>query len=124
MGMEQTRYYKSTLFLIFLFFILSIFIPKFSIFDGLIEFPKNYKLPIASYISSFIKWLLEDANFVLFSFKDLTRAFGAIFDAPSNFLKGLLATGFKYESVNGESTFIQPLPWVSVILIFVMIFFF
>ena len=65
--------------------------------------------------------MIEDASFGIFSFKELTRALGSVFDAPSIFLKGLLATGFKYETTAGNSVLIQPLPWISVIFIFVMI---
>ena len=119
--MEFKKYFQSTFFFLFLFLILSLIIPKFSIFENLIELPNDYKLPIASYISSITKWLIEDASFGIFSFKELTRALGSVFDAPSIFLKGLLATGFKYETTAGNSVLIQPLPWISVIFIFVMI---
>ncbi len=119
--MEFKKVFQSTIFLIFLFFVLSILIPKFIIFENLIEFPNNYKLPIAKYITTITKWLIEEASFGIFSFKEFTRALGSIFDAPSIFLKKLLATGFKYETASGKSALIQPLPWISVIFIFIMI---
>ncbi len=119
--MEFKKVFQSTIFLIFLFFVLSILIPKFIIFENLIEFPNNYKLPIAKYITTITKWLIEEASFGIFSFKEFTRALGSIFDAPSIFLKQLLATGFKYETASGKSALIQPLPWISVIFIFIMI---
>ncbi len=119
--MEFKKVFQSTIFLIFLFFVLSILITKFIIFENLIEFPNNYKLPIAKYITTITKWLIEEASFGIFSFKEFTRALGSIFDAPSIFLKKLLATGFKYETASGKSALIQPLPWISVIFIFIMI---
>ena len=115
------KYSQSTFFFILLFFILSLLIPKFSIFNYLIEFPNNYKLPIAKNITYIIKWLIEDASLGIFSFKELTRAVGSILDIPSIFLKGLLATGFKFEIASGDSILIQPLSWISVIFVFVMI---
>ena len=115
------KYSQSTFFFILIFFILSILIPKFSIFNYLIEFPNNFKLPIAKNITFITKWLIEDASLGIFSFKELTRAIGSILDVPSIFLKGLLATGFKFEIANGDSILIQPLSWISIIFIFVMI---
>ena len=115
------KYSQSTFFFILIFFILSILIPKFSIFNYLIEFPNNFKLPIAKNITFITKWLIEDASLGIFSFKELTRAIGSILNVPSIFLKGLLATGFKFEIANGDSILIQPLSWISIIFIFVMI---
>ena len=69
--MEFKKVFQSTIFLIFLFFVLSILIPKFIIFENLIEFPNNYKLPIAKYITTITKWLIEEASFGIFSFKSL-----------------------------------------------------
>ncbi len=115
------KYSQSTIFFILLFFILSLLIPKFSIFSNLIDFPNNYKLPIAKNITFITKWLIEDANLGIFSFKEFTRAIGSMLDTPSIFLKGLLATGFKFETTTGDSFLIQPLSWISVIFIFVMI---
>jgi len=115
------KYSQSSFFFILIFFILSILIPKFSIFNYLIEFPNNFKLPIAKNITFITKWLIEDASLGIFSFKELTRAIGSILDVPSIFLKGLLATGFKFEISSGDSILIQPLSWISIIFIFVMI---
>ena len=115
------KYSQSTFFFILIFFILSILIPKFSIFNYLIEFPNNFKLPIAKNITFITKWLIEDASLGIFTFKELTRAIGSILDVPSVFLKGLLATGFKFEISSGDSILIQPLSWISIIFIFVMI---
>ena len=115
------KYSQSTFFFILIFFILSILIPKFSFFNYLIEIPNNFKLPIAKNITFITKWLIEDASLGIFSFKELTRAIGSILDIPSIFLKGLLATGFKFEIASGDSILIQPLSWISIIFIFVMI---
>jgi glycine betaine/proline transport system permease protein len=115
------KYSQSTFFFILIFFILSILIPKFSFFNYLIEIPNNFKLPIAKNITIITKWLIEDASLGIFSFKQFTRAIGSILDVPSIFLKGLLATGFKFEISSGESILIQPLSWISIIFIFVMI---
>tara|TARA_B100000579_G_scaffold383969_1_gene354115 strand:- start:397 stop:2373 length:1977 start_codon:yes stop_codon:yes gene_type:complete len=115
------KYSQSTFFFILLFFVLSLLIPKFSIFNNLIELPTNYKLPVAKNITFFTQWLIEDATLGIFTFKEFTRAIGSILDIPSTFLKGLLATGFKFETSNGGTIFIEPFSWISVIFVFVMI---
>ena len=115
------KYSQSTFFIILLFFVLSLLIPKFSIFNNLIELPTNYKLPVAKNITFFTQWLIEDATLGIFTFKEFTRAIGSILDIPSTFLKGLLATGFKFETANGGTIFIEPFSWISVIFVFVMI---
>ena len=39
-----------------------------------IKYPKHLIFPLKIYISNFVKWLMNDAHFIIFSFKDLTRA--------------------------------------------------
>ena len=56
------KYSQSTIFFILLFFILSLLIPKFSIFSNLIDFPNNYKLPIAKNITFITKWISNCTN--------------------------------------------------------------
>ena len=90
-----------------------------SFFSWIIEFPDLLKVPIAKYITIFVKWLIEDADFGLFTFKQFTRAIGSLLDAPSLFLKGFLANGFEYEMDNSDILYIPPLSWMSVIFIFV-----
>ena len=105
----------------FLSLILIFFLYFFSnsFFSWIIEFPDLLKIPIAKYITIFVKWLIEDADFGLFTFKQLTRAIGSLLDAPSLFLKGFLANGFEFEMANGDILYIPPLSWMSVIFIFV-----
>ena len=78
------------------------------------SYPKAWTLPVAAKITAAMKWLLNDADFGLFTFKEMTRGLGALLDAPTLFLKGLLATGFKFELESGESLRIPPLSWIAV----------
>tara|TARA_B100000575_G_scaffold284912_1_gene279575 strand:- start:925 stop:2901 length:1977 start_codon:yes stop_codon:yes gene_type:complete len=112
---------RNTFFIFIIFLVISFLITKISFIDFFIEIPNNYKLPVAKYITIFTKWLIEEANFGFFSFKEFTRSVGLVLDMPSIFLKGLLATGFKIENSAGEVLLIKPLSWVSVIFIFAII---
>jgi len=91
------------------------------LFPWVSEFPENIELPIAKYITIFVKWLIEVADFGLFTFKEFTRAIGSFLDAPSLFLKGLLAKGFEFELSDQNTFFIPPLSWIAIIIVFVVL---
>jgi hypothetical protein len=50
----------------------------------LMKVPRELRLPIKDDISTFMKWLLEDATFGLFSFTDLTRASPGCWSSPTS----------------------------------------
>jgi len=82
-----------------------------------VVYPTPWQVNVQKAISYAVKWLIDDADFGVFTFKQLTRGLGALLDAPTLFLKGLLVTGFK---VGGDATWrIPALSWVAVIVIFV-----
>src|SRR5680860_554808 len=79
------------------------------------EVPPQWRLGLDTAISNFMKWLVNDATFGLFTFKEATRAI-------SDFLNVLLTTAtatFSTGILRGSgSTAIQlapPLPWVAVV---------
>ena len=39
----------------------------------LVKYPKHYSFPFAIYTTTFVKWLINEANFWLFTFNDLTQ---------------------------------------------------
>jgi glycine betaine/proline transport system permease protein len=55
--------------------------------------PKPDIIPFARWISAFTKWLLNDATFGLFTFRDLTRAMAAVVDAPYRLVLGAISGG-------------------------------
>lgn len=82
----------------------------------IIRFPTKWQLELDGAISGFLTWLVEDAGFYFFSFKDLTRAIAALIEAPYQFLRNLLIEGFS--SGYGE-TAVQLAPslsWIAVII--------
>ena len=81
-------------------------------------YPDSLIVPVAGGLSRFINWLVKDADFGLFTFKDLTRGFGASLDAPVHFLKGALATGFSFGGSDGSAYYIPPLSWLGMIALF------
>jgi glycine betaine/proline transport system permease protein len=69
------------------------------------DWPRAVQLPAAKWISSFVKWLLNEANFGLFTFRELTRGISAVIDLPYRAVLGLLSGGFGV---------LPPLGWVTV----------
>jgi hypothetical protein len=46
------------------------------------DYPKEHDRPLAKWISAFMKWLINEATFGLFSFTELTRFISAVLDMP------------------------------------------
>ena len=79
-----------------------------------IKYPKQFIFPLKIYISSFVKWLMNEAHFVIFSFKDLTRSISWIIEQPYQFILSLFAKGF-YKGQGQEAQLIlPPLSWIAV----------
>ncbi|MDP2118670.1 MAG: ABC transporter permease subunit [Hoeflea sp.] len=79
------------------------------------EFPKAWYVPMARWISSAMKWLIDEASFGLFSFTDLTRFISAVLDVPYRLALSLLSTGFLEGSGSSAVQIVPPLPWIAVI---------
>ncbi len=72
------------------------------------EYPKKWVVPAARWISDFTKWLLNDASFGLFTFRDLTRFLSTLVDIPYQAVAGILSGGV--DALN-----LPPLSWVGLI---------
>lgn len=104
---------------LFLTILLSIYGNQFFEFIGLewaAAFPKNFIFPLKNHISSFIKWLV-DADFILFSFNDITRSISWIIEKPYKFILSLIANGF-FEGKGSQAILIlSPVSWIAIIII-------
>ena len=59
------------------------------------KYPKGWMIPLRFWISDFMKWLINDASFGLFTFKELTRSIAWLLTWPLDIAEGLLASGFE-----------------------------
>lgn len=84
-------------------------------FPAAFDYPKAYVIKLAKWISSAMKWLINEASFGLFSFTDLTRFISAVLDVPYTLAASLLSTGFLEGSGSSAIEIVPPLPWVAVI---------
>lgn len=81
----------------------------------LTKYPKDWVFPTKTYFSSFMKWLIEDASFGLFTFTELTRAISWLIEQPYKFVLALLSTGFTTGFGKNLVQILPPLSWLSVL---------
>jgi glycine betaine/proline transport system permease protein len=46
------------------------------------DYPRAWELPVRAWIGDAVRWLVNDADFGLFTFRDLTRSIAAVIDVP------------------------------------------
>lgn len=78
------------------------------------EYPAAWVIPLKSYISSVMKWLVNEASFGLFTFTDLTRAIAWLIEQPYLLARNLLATGFMDGVGRRAVQVLPPLSWIAV----------
>lgn len=80
------------------------------------KYPTAWQIPLAKWVSDFMKWLMNEASFGLFTVKELTRAIASVLDAPLTLAKATLATGFS-RGQGSDAVLIMPaIPWFSMII--------
>ena len=60
----------------------------------IIRYPRAWELPLESWLSAAMTWLVEEAGLGLFTFRDLTRAIAAAIEAPYRLVRAALIDGF------------------------------
>ncbi len=107
-----------------IFWILALLTSVFFYIEGkglfpkwMFKIPRKSQLPIKKYFSSFMEWLVEDANFGFFTFKEMTRSFSWLLDVPLSFSTSLLSTGFLEGQGSQAVQILPPLSWIAVIAV-------
>jgi glycine betaine/proline transport system permease protein len=93
---------------------------SFGLPDGTIpgwfkEIPPQWRLGLNTAISDFMKWLVEDASFGLFTFKEATRAISSALDVPLTAATAIFSTGLLRGSGSTAVQLAPPLPWIAVV---------
>jgi glycine betaine/proline transport system permease protein len=83
--------------------------------------PREFRIPLRRWIGDFMKWLVEDAGFGLFSFTDLTRFIASMIELPYKIVLSLLSTGFLQGQGSDAVQVLPPVSWIAVIAIVAMI---
>ena len=76
--------------------------------------PKAMQLPMARWIGAGMKWLTDSAAIGPVGFKDLTRGFAAVVEAPYEAARVLLVDGITEGKGRRAATIVPPLGWVAV----------
>ena len=82
--------------------------------------PRPWHIPLRYWISDFMKWLLNDFDLGLFTFREFTRSLAWIIEQPYWLAKSLLSTGF-LEGQGSDAVEIFPrLSWLALFALIVL----
>ncbi len=85
-----------------------------------VEYPRAWVVPLKFWISDFMKWLINDADLGLFTFKEFTRSISWVLNWFLVAAHGIFAGGVKIP-LNSEAFFqIPPISWVALICVLVL----
>jgi glycine betaine/proline transport system permease protein len=90
-------------------------LPEGTVPEWMREIPPEWRIGLASGISRFMNWLVDDATFGLFTFKDATRAISALLDVPLTAATAIFSSGLLRGSGSTAVQLAPPLPWIAVI---------
>ncbi len=79
------------------------------------DYPRAWQIPAARHIGGWMKWLVNEASFGLFSFTDFTRFLAALIDIPYTLALSLLSTGFLSGQGSAAVQIVPPLSFLGVI---------
>jgi glycine betaine/proline transport system permease protein len=85
------------------------------------NYPASWRLPAARWIGNATKWLVNEASFGLFTFKDLTRFIAAVIDVPYRIALSLLHTGLLEGQGSSAVQLLPPVSWIAIIVAIVLI---
>ena len=84
-----------------------------------LKYPRAWQIPLKTEISAFMKWLVNDASFGLFTFQELTRSIAWLLEWPLALATSLLASGFVRGLGSDAVQLLPPLTWIAVIAVLV-----
>ena len=85
-----------------------------------LKYPRYWEVPLKGWISDLMKWLVNDATFGLFTFKELTRSISWLLDWPLQLATSLLSSGFLYGQGSKAVLVLPPLTWIAVTAVAVL----
>ena len=79
------------------------------------QYPRGWIWPIRFEITAFMKWLINDATFGLFTFKELTRSVSWLLDWPLTAATSLFSSGLMQGQGSDAVQLAPPLSWLAVL---------
>ncbi|MCP4472958.1 MAG: ABC transporter permease subunit [Gammaproteobacteria bacterium] len=78
-------------------------------------YPRSWQLPLAGWITTFMKWLINSFDLGLFTFKEFTRGVAWVVEQPYIIVKSTLSTGF-LSGVGSDAVLVFPrVSWVAMV---------
>ena len=90
-------------------------LPEGTIPGWMREVPPQWRLGLDTAISNFMKWLVNDATFGLFTFREATRAISDFLNVLLTTATAIFSTGILRGSGSTAIQLAPPLPWVAVV---------
>lgn len=84
------------------------------------RFPAGWRLSLKNDISAAMKWLVEEADFGLFTFREATRGLAWLIEQPYNLVLSVLSSGLMEGQGSNAVQLLPPLSWIAVIAVVVM----
>ncbi|MCP4767454.1 MAG: ABC transporter permease subunit [Gammaproteobacteria bacterium] len=79
-------------------------------------YPRAWQLPLAGWITAFMKWLINSFDLGLFTFKEFTRGIAWVVEQPYILVKSTLSTGF-LSGVGSDAILVFPrVSWVALVI--------
>ena len=89
-------------------------------FPAAAVYPESWVLPLRFWISDAMKWLVNDFDLGLFTFRELTRSIAWLLEWPLRGAQNLFAEGFT-RGIGRDAVEIFPrLPWIALLLVCVL----
>ena len=79
------------------------------------KYPREFQLPLSVWISGFMKWLINDLDFGLFTFKEFTRSVAWLIEQPYLLVKSLLSSGFLKGTGSYAEQIFPRISWIALI---------
>ncbi|RDD60947.1 ABC transporter permease [Ferruginivarius sediminum] len=83
--------------------------------EWLAHYPDEWVLPLRDWVSEAMEWLVKEATFGLFTFKEFTRGIAWLLNVPLQACLVLLAHGLEVPLGEESSILIPPLSWLGVL---------
>ena len=80
----------------------------------IVKLPSAWLIPFNSYVSTAMKWLVEDAAIGPLAFTDITRALAWLIEQPYQFVLSLLADGFSVGQGKDATIVLPKVSWIAV----------
>jgi glycine betaine/proline transport system permease protein len=81
------------------------------------EYPRNWIVPLRQWISGFMKWLVQDFDLGLLTFRELMRAISSLLEWPLTAAKSLLVEGIVSGQGQQAAQLWPALPWIAIIVV-------